>query len=395
MKITALPSKQSGRNVYHVVVKLSELDSVLTNSVNDGSDLIHQYQRPLIPKKVDQFCEYLRTRIKNKQPFTIPSLIGCFLPDDKVTFENGQLTIPDGFKFSCPDGQHRLEGVKQLIEAYPNFVGEQETGITIFECSSFKDRQQMFSDINSNSKSVSKAQALEFNHTSGDANFAKNIRAKVTLFDDFCEKDLSKSNPTVKSLVTLYSISQLLPQPIDKLIDSQVTSSIQQQPYIVAFWNAVSEVITEWKVVLNHSQATSQDAEERFKLFKKQKKETFAYHSVTFKALNRIFLKLIPIAVKAKNNWWVKGKSEKSNENLKEWFKTKLKPLSDFNFYLVSDSPYLGTILRENDKGKVLTITPATKAVTNLYTELESLCLCFETSDQSDQQDKSRLTAVA
>lgn len=371
-RLTVTESVQSNRKVYHAVVTWEELTQLLTNSVNDGTDLKHQYQRPLSTKKKDDFVSYLEERRKSQNKYVVPNLIGAFISGvDKVTFNEGNLEFDDNFQFACIDGQHRLEGIKDYISYTPQ-INSESVGITIFKCDSYEDRQQIFSDINGNSKPVSKALVADFDHTSNDAVFTNVVIGKIPLFLDFQQVGKIQNTVGKDKIVSTYKMQQLVIPSVTALLENQTNQPNQQQYIISAFWNALSETIPYWEQVLNHDVSTSPARAERVKLLRDFKAKSWCFSEVALLGFNQLFIQLIPYAVNAKTEWWVSRKPQESEENLKKWFLERLKPLAglDYDLYIESPMPEGFIVLTANGKA---TLSAKRKGVKLLSGVLEDL----------------------
>ena len=112
MKIRAIPIIQHGNTMYSAV--LSAKDLVEHTKV----DVWHPtnengYQRDVSMQRARKFSNYITTEIS-------PPAILVNIRDvdkDKIKYENGRLEIPDETILWLVDGQHRVAGLRELLES--------------------------------------------------------------------------------------------------------------------------------------------------------------------------------------------------------------------------------------------------------------------------------------
>jgi len=372
MQIQAIKTVQSNRVVYQITATFDQLEKILTNSVNDGSDILHQFQRPIERKRAEDFFEYLYWRLREKKHFTIPNLVGCFLSEDNylIEYENGILSFPEIYRFSCVDGQHRLAGIKNLLENCPKETYH-HVGITLIECPDLRARQQVFADINSNAKQASKAQSLEFDHSSEDVKLSKSVRDTVPIFSLLCERDLSKNQPTKKAIISLYVLHKLIHSSIEDLISIVSAHNHDYGVYYSAYWDAVSDVFYSWKLLTKVSQDNTIPQVIKDRKIWEVKRTTFAFSGVTLVALSKLFLDLMGLAISHRSKWL---NAPDKREWLKAFFKEKLTKLETVDFCLEKENAYFKTgILRETfrkDGTAVISLSvPRNKVIAALHSD--------------------------
>ena len=112
MQIQATPFTQHEQKMYNAImnavdlVEKSKVDVWHTTNENG-------YQREPEPTRAKSFSRYVSTE------FSPPSIIANIrdTDKDKIRYENGKLEIPDDIPLWLVDGQHRVAGLRILIEA--------------------------------------------------------------------------------------------------------------------------------------------------------------------------------------------------------------------------------------------------------------------------------------
>lgn len=117
MRLPAIEFKQHGKPLYFTKLKCSDLndrENLAPDIYTDANPT--GYQRPLTKGRARLFGEFI-DNAKNVSP---PSVLLAIR--EKPLFERvkdghfGYLTIPDGSRLYIVDGQHRIEGVRSLLD---------------------------------------------------------------------------------------------------------------------------------------------------------------------------------------------------------------------------------------------------------------------------------------
>lgn len=175
-------------------------------------------QRRLNKARARKFAEYLRERILAKERFVIPPLVitvigpnltwysdnGIEWPkeDEKIyepVFDGvGKQTLPAGTTVVVNDGQHRVAGIRMLLEMAratktrkkkdDPFVGyhagDNRLIAQVQACFNPEDMQQMFTDINGNMSKPSKSLSLFFDKSNSfNSAIAELIESHPVLVD--------------------------------------------------------------------------------------------------------------------------------------------------------------------------------------------------------------------
>lgn len=361
MKIPAI-SDNSG--TYHCIVPFGALKSILAVSAD--------YQRALNQKRAEGFFEYVYWRLKNGQAYTIPNLIGCYLSEDAhlLEFDGSALCFPEIYRFSCVDGQHRIEGIRILLENCPE-KASLTVGLTLFEAKDARERRQMFSDINATPKPVSRAQALEFDHVTPSVQIAKKLRDAVPIFSLPLEKTKERrSTPGMGAVISLNGIHQIVEQSLESLYAVPISRVDDPAEYMIAYWASISQLLYPWKLLLS----LSRDKLETKKV-REFKRTTFAFSAATVQSLTALFCYCAK-AIHAKRIQWYRENRTERLTLLTRTFTDMLAPMSDVDFCLDPDNGYLDkgilAIKKVGDAEAVIVASPRSTVLQLLSADFTS-----------------------
>lgn len=154
---------QGNRTFYTACVPfgmLSRLMAIDTGNVMDRS------QRQVDTKRATAISKYI---CENMESFVLPALTGV-IEDDTLEFTPaskdapvGELSISMDANIKLFDGQHRATGILEALNSRRAELKNQQITIQLFVNMSLEDRQQAFSDINSNAKAVSVSLNMTYN----------------------------------------------------------------------------------------------------------------------------------------------------------------------------------------------------------------------------------------
>lgn len=153
---------QGGRQFYLTSVPFSALERIIL--IDDGK-VLKRSQRELSKQRSRKIKNYL---IENKSGFILPALTGI-ISHPSLKFEAtgdssvGQLVVPMSSEIKLFDGQHRAAGIIQAVMDEPD-LRHHMIPMQLFTNMSLSERQQAFSDINSNAKAVSSSLNSAYSH---------------------------------------------------------------------------------------------------------------------------------------------------------------------------------------------------------------------------------------
>ena len=157
VRVPAIRGRQGSRTFY--VLNLP--NEFLRNIFKDVQPAVEKSQRPLDHKHSEDIRHYI---LNNRSEYLVGALTyamdkdGDFLPlagQSHESFTLGELVIPLGAQFSSLDGQHRREALVNLASD-DLAIREETTAVLIYVESDLGKKRQMFSDMNSTPRKVSK-----------------------------------------------------------------------------------------------------------------------------------------------------------------------------------------------------------------------------------------------
>ncbi len=120
-------------------------------------------QRPLDPTHARRIKDYI---LDNPTAYALGALV--YAVDKEGVFEEvlpgtgiGVLRLPLDAKLRSIDGQHRREGLRQSIATVPE-LQSQSTAVVVYVEPDLAERRQMFSDMNTTARKVSKTLGVSF-----------------------------------------------------------------------------------------------------------------------------------------------------------------------------------------------------------------------------------------
>jgi len=182
VRVPAIRGKQGSR-VFYVLNLPNEF---LRNIFKDVQPAVEKSQRPLDHKHSEDIKHYI---LQNRSDYLIGALTyamdmdGDFQPfsgQNNEGFTLGELNIPLGAQFSSLDGQHRREALVNLA-IDDSKIREETTAVLIYVESDISKKRQMFSDMNSTPRKVSKSLNVAFDSRDPFARSAKILIKKHPL----------------------------------------------------------------------------------------------------------------------------------------------------------------------------------------------------------------------
>lgn len=154
---------QGGRKFYTACVPFNALARLLAI---DTGNVLDRSQRAVDPKRAKAISNYI---CDNSGSFVLSALTGV-VEDPSLEFKPaskgsavGMLSLSMDASIKLFDGQHRATGILDAITIKKEQLKNQQVTIQLFINMTLQDRQQAFSDINSNAKAVSTSLNLAYN----------------------------------------------------------------------------------------------------------------------------------------------------------------------------------------------------------------------------------------
>ena len=211
INVPAIRGKQGKRTFY--VTNLP--NEFLRNIFKDVKPAAEQSQRPLDPRHSEDIEAYIR---QNRSEYLIGALTyamdqdGDFSPlnsSDGSNFTLGELRIPLTANFSSLDGQHRRQALINLLDQNEE-LKQETTAVLIYVEPDTMKKRQMFSDMNSTPKKVSKSLNVAFDNRDPFARGAKILIRKHPLLIDRIEELAPRVKSDSKYFYSLSSIQDTL-----------------------------------------------------------------------------------------------------------------------------------------------------------------------------------------
>jgi hypothetical protein len=211
INLPAIKGKQGGRTFY-----VTNLPNAVFESFLKGVEsAVEQSQRPLDPRHADQIAEYIRS---NPDEYVVGAL--TFAVDREVPFTKmgdqnfggfdlGTISLSLNTKFHSLDGQHRREAIIKVQKELEGLGNDSTAVIFYVEPDLFKKRQ-MFSDMNSTSKKVSKSLNISFDNRDPFARAAKILITQHPMLIDRIEQLAPRVKSDSSDFFSLSSIQDAL-----------------------------------------------------------------------------------------------------------------------------------------------------------------------------------------
>ena len=222
--LPAIRGKQGGRTFY-----VSNLPNLLVRNflrdVQSAVDISERSQRPLDPKHADDITNYLKSNVNE---YVVGALTFAMKTEGEFTplpnqssdgYELGTLQFNLVQEFHSLDGQHRRQAIIKAMEEVDS-IRDDSTAVIFYVEPELKRRQQMFSDMNSTPRKVSKSLNIAYNNRDPFARAAKQLAEDHPLL----KGKIEKLQPRVKSDSSVfYSLSS-----IQDAVKRVVTGSISK-----------------------------------------------------------------------------------------------------------------------------------------------------------------------
>jgi DNA sulfur modification protein DndB len=208
--LPAIRGKQGGRTFY-----VSNLPNLLVRNflrdVQSAVDISQRSQRPLDQKHADDITHYLKSNVNE---YVVGALTFAMKTEGEFTplpgqnsdgYELGTLQFNLVQEFHSLDGQHRRQAIMKAMEEVDS-IRDDSTAVIFYVEQDLKRRQQMFSDMNSTPRKVSKSLNIAYNNRDPFARAAKFLAENHPLLVGKIEK----LQPRVKADSTdFFSLSSI------------------------------------------------------------------------------------------------------------------------------------------------------------------------------------------
>ena len=299
--LPAIRGKQGGRTFY-----VSNLPNLLVRNflrdVQSAVDISERSQRPLDPKHADDITNYLKSNVNE---YVVGALTFAMKTEGEFTplpnqssdgYELGTLQFNLVQEFHSLDGQHRRQAIIKAMEEVDS-IRDDSTAVIFYVEPDLRRRQQMFSDMNSTPRKVSKSLNIAYNNRDPFARAAKQLAEDHPLL----KGKIEKLQPRVKSDSTdFFSLSS-----IQDAVKRVVTGSISKGVVIEDLTdNEIQRRGGEFFDLLLKSRNEFTAAATDPKVLQKFREDTILFSSTTLRVLagavgraNQYYKAQTPIAI--------------------------------------------------------------------------------------------------
>jgi DNA sulfur modification protein DndB len=246
-QIPVIQSVQGGQIYYSGVVTYKQLIELFVfNEEDDDEEL--KAQRSIKPKRAKEIADYI---IKNAMEYVIPPVIATvghehdFNPIDEAS-GLGFLIIPEGVHVYLCDGQHRREGIKEVLKIMgaDSELMRETVPVTFYVTEDVERERQIFADINGTPVKIPKS-LLGFFEKNPSSDIARKVMANIPFVNKGMELQKTSLTKTSQKMFTFNTFSS----SIGYLIDGIKVE--KQEEYAIAYWNMLCKHIPLWVEVKN------------------------------------------------------------------------------------------------------------------------------------------------
>jgi len=244
----AIRGVQAGREYYTSMCPLRLIPRIFLFDEEELKPELRA-QRILNRSRIPEMARYL---VNNPKSYTFSALTASI--DGDVVFESlgtdeaeesiGRLRIPMSARFVINDGQHRRAAIEEALHENPE-LGDETISVVFFIDVGLKRCQQMFADLNRYAIRPTTSLGLLYDHRDEDAQNAKEVIRRVSVFADLTEVERSSiSNRSVK----LFTLSGIYNATNSLLSGLEIETSEEKVQLASDFWNEVAKHIPDWQL---------------------------------------------------------------------------------------------------------------------------------------------------
>jgi len=246
---TAIRGVQAGREFYSAMCPMNLIAKIF---LFDEEELRPELraQRVLNRTRVPEIARYI---VENPRDYCFSALTASV--DGEVDFDPikkegessdvGFLKIPMSARFLLNDGQHRRAAIEEALKIRPELANEC-VPVVFFIDTGLRRSQQMFADLNTHAVKPSLSIGVLYDHRDPLSRLSVAVCEVVSVFRDMTEKEKTSISNRSTKLFTLSGIYHANRTLLHKRFDLEKESAKAQEA-LVAYWEAVSEFIPEWK----------------------------------------------------------------------------------------------------------------------------------------------------
>ena len=259
-------------------------------------------KRALNHARIPEIADYF---VKNSGNYTCGAIAASI--DADITFEAvgnlaeerkiGRLRVPMDAKFTINDGQHRRAAFEMALRENPQ-LGYETVALILFLDIGLEKSQQMFADLNGFQVPLESSLSLLYNHRGDSAFVLKAVVKQVEVFRCLTEMEKGSLNGRSTKLFALSAIDRAMmallcnmhgikhakPPRYRATKQEKEAELAQQIQQAVSYWNAVSNFIPDWQLVL-HKQVAAAEI----------RRDSVHCHSVVLESLGEVGAALLSV----------------------------------------------------------------------------------------------------
>jgi DGQHR domain-containing protein len=275
-----LPGNQANQKYYLGNVEVKAL-LPFVEIANESLPPHESYQRHLDPKRVKKCAEFILTRTPSGED--VPQLTKWSLPPILVALSDGGFTFDSeknllhldmGSPLAILDGQHRCAALKQIksmvaasrpssgLHYQWELIKESTIGVMFYDAPTLKERQNIFSMVNSNAKKTDKSNDL-VNSADTDpiASFCRSLVAGTSKRPAMFPYAAYEANsPSVSAKGDkLFTFAQL--HKMVSLARPQFVSDLKAREYLRKFMGALADAVEPYRLAAEYFQGGQADSD--------------------------------------------------------------------------------------------------------------------------------------
>lgn len=240
-KFLAIRSHHSNRPFYLATVPFR----VLSRLINfDTGNVLERSQRKTDPGRAKAILRYIKQNANNG--FVLPPILGNIDYGGMEFVELieksncGSLFVQMDAQIKLLDGQHRATAILAALKEMPELT-QNNIAMQIYYGLSLDERQQAFSDINSNAKPVSRSLNLAYNHRDSLIKGISDEVIKVRAWEGKIDRDRNAAN---HKLGSLFSFKHVVAASSLLLGLKKGESPTENElMFVSSWWNAISAAV--------------------------------------------------------------------------------------------------------------------------------------------------------
>lgn len=204
-------------------------------------------QRRLNTARIPIISKYI---LDNRDDYVFSALAasidGAFrFLSSKDNADIGVLEISMEARFLINDGQHRKAAIIEALSE-DGRLGNETISVVFFEDHGLKRSQQIFTDLNKHAVKTSNSIAELYDSRDDLAVITREVISQVPFINTYTDKEkdiLGKFSSNLFTLNTFYMAN--------KRILQKCNSYSNCKPFLISFWNLVSDNMTQWNELQN------------------------------------------------------------------------------------------------------------------------------------------------